>query len=103
MDQHHRHPGGAEQAGEQGAEGEQRGVARRCAPWATLHQQAATGGEQGKQQRDEGKIFGEHGVPGIMRGVANAKGEGLRHEQQHAPASDDIRGAPMPEPRCQDW
>ena len=61
-DEHHRRAGGADEAGEQSADGEDGGVDPRGGLDVAADDDAARDDVKAEQQREEGHVFLEHGV-----------------------------------------
>ena len=101
-DQDHGRAGGADEARDDGAEGENRRVHQRLAAQVAGHQDAAGHDIEREQEDDEAQIFGEQRVDQCRDRGRNVVERRHRGERQRAPDERELAVMVMPEPREQE-
>ena len=100
-DQDHGRAGGADDARDQRAEGEDRGVDERRAAQIAGHQNAAGDHVEREQQHDEAQIFAEHRVHEGGDRRRHAVERRQRRERQRRPDEGELAVVAVPEAREQ--
>ncbi len=95
----HRRPGGAHDAGQHRADGQQQRVLRRAAMQIAAHRNAAAHGIERGEQNDEGQVLVQKGVQRSFPGDVHAETEGKGDEKQRSPARSDLALMVMPHSR----
>ena len=96
-DQHHGGAGGADQARDHSANGEDEGIDRRGPLDVPGHQHAAGDREQGEQQDDEGDVLQQSGMDHLMPRRRRAVYGGEGHHEGERPEQGDLTVMVMPE------
>jgi hypothetical protein len=94
-----RSTGGAGEAGDAGADREQRRVRRRRAVQVAAQQHPAGHREQGQEQDDEGDVFQDQRVQQHVEGRREAVHRQRRQEDRERPGGADLAVVVMPQPR----
>ncbi len=96
-DQDHGRTGGADDAGNRGAEHENRAVDEGCSAQVAGHQDAAGNHVERKQQHDEAQILGQHGVHEGCDGGRRTVQRRERRDRERRPCEGELAVVAMPD------